>query len=492
VFNNQSQRNREARAHIELPPNAVVSRLTLWVNGEEREAAFAGRGQTREAYSQVVRRQRDPVLVTSAGKDTVMMQMFPVPVNGEMKARIGITVPLLQTDSDKAILRLPYLKESNFLLADYAKHDVWLESKVPLTFSNTDPSETPPAQGVYKLRDSLSDETLADPTMHILVETHSVFKPLVAVDTKSTEPQLIRQSIEKLQYQFNHLVLVVDASANMANFKQVMIAALNATLLDADLQLVIAGDEVDEVTIGTYGGAPKKTFVNALEETKFTGGQDNVPALRRARELASQQPNSVILWVHGPQPVELQSAETLRHDWERDSDGPLLFDLQVANGRNHIMEKLDGIPKIAKAHRRGPFIDDFKYWLAVLGSSNAIYSYAREAVDSTHMPGADEKASTHIVRLWAYDEIMRLLSQQNHDARSKAIQLATKYQLVTPVSGAVVLENQAQYDQAGLEPVEPGSVPTIPEPETWAMLIIALVLLTIVVRRQGRLGVGRI
>jgi hypothetical protein len=108
------------------------------------------------------------------------------------------------------------------------------------------------------------------------------------------------------------------------------------------------------------------------------------------------------------------------------------------------------------------------------------------------MPAAEEKASAHIVRLWAYDEILRLLSQDNYDARSKAIELATKYQLVTPVSGAVVLESQAQYDQAGLEPVEPGSVPTIPEPETWAMLIIALVLLTAVARRHGRPVVSRI
>jgi hypothetical protein len=492
VFNNQSQRNREARAHIELPPNAVVSRLTLWVNGEEREAAFAGRGQTREAYSQVVRRQRDPVLVTTAGKDTVMMQMFPVPVNGEMKARIGITVPLQQTDGDKAILRLPYLKESNFLLADYAKHDVWLESKVPLTFNHGDPGQSSTSQGIYRVKNSLSDETLADPAMHILVETQSVYKPVVAVDTKSNEPKLIRQSIEKLKYQFNHLVLVVDASAGMAEFKQAMLAALNAIPLDADLQLVIAGDKVEEVTIGTYGGAQKETLAKALEATMFTGGRDNVPALRRARELASQQPNSVILWVHGPQPVELQSAETLRHDWERDSDGPLLFDLQVANGRNHILEKLDGVPEITKAYRLGLFIDDFKHWLAVLGSGKPLYTYARQAVDSAQMPAAEEKASAHIVRLWAYDEILRLLSQDNYDARSKAIELATKYQLVTPVSGAVVLESQAQYDQAGLEPVEPGSVPTIPEPETWAMLIIALVLLTAVARRHGRPVVSRI
>src|SRR4030095_4408520 len=41
-FKNVATVDREARAQIKLPQGGVVSRLTLWVNGEEREAAFAG------------------------------------------------------------------------------------------------------------------------------------------------------------------------------------------------------------------------------------------------------------------------------------------------------------------------------------------------------------------------------------------------------------------------------------------------------------------
>ena len=57
---------------------------------------------------------------------------------------------------------------------------------------------------------------------------------------------------------------------------------------------------------------------------------------------------------------------------------------------------------------------------------------------------------------------------------------------MTPLSGAVVLETSAQYQQAGLEPVEPGSVPTIPEPETWAMLAVALAMLGVHRYRRRR------
>lgn len=40
-FKNVSAEQREARAQIALPPGAVVSRLTLWINGEEREIGRA-------------------------------------------------------------------------------------------------------------------------------------------------------------------------------------------------------------------------------------------------------------------------------------------------------------------------------------------------------------------------------------------------------------------------------------------------------------------
>ena len=54
----------------------------------------------------------------------------------------------------------------------------------------------------------------------------------------------------------------------------------------------------------------------------------------------------------------------------------------------------------------------------------------------------------------------------------RQLSLAVRYQLVTPVSGAVVLETAEQYRQPVLQPVDAGTVPTIPEPEMVALLLI--------------------
>ena len=66
------------------------------------------------------------------------------------------------------------------------------------------------------------------------------------------------------------------------------------------------------------------------------------------------------------------------------------------------------------------------------------------------------------------------------------MQLAGRFQLVTPVSGAVVLETQQQYQVAGLQPVDPATVPSIPEPATSLLLLLGLLATWPMLRRRLR------
>src|SRR5882672_11394940 len=136
-FKNSSLIDREARLQLALPPGAVVSRATLWVNDEEREAAYGGRAEVRAAYQKVaVQQRRDPLLVTTKGADRVLAQAFPVPRNGgTIKFKIGITAPLEITDATKARLTLPALVDRNFSIESDAVHNVWIDSRQPLTVS---------------------------------------------------------------------------------------------------------------------------------------------------------------------------------------------------------------------------------------------------------------------------------------------------------------------------------------------------------------------
>jgi hypothetical protein len=57
--------------------------------------------------------------------------------------------------------------------------------------------------------------------------------------------------------------------------------------------------------------------------------------------------------------------------------------------------------------------------------------------------------------------------------------------IVTETTGAVVLENREQFKEHGLDPASDlKSVPTIPEPEEYALMAVASVLLAITFLRH--------
>src|SRR5262249_31550802 len=99
-------------------------------------------------------------------------------------------------------------------------------------------------------------------------------------------------------------------------------------------------------------------------------------------------------------------------------------------------------------------------------------------------PGNSKETSKHLARLWASGEVINLLRRGDDKSFDDATKLAANYQLVTPLTGAVVLETQEQYQRAGLEPVKSGTVPTIPEPEEWLLMLSALAVLSWILFRR--------
>jgi hypothetical protein len=82
--------------------------------------------------------------------------------------------------------------------------------------------------------------------------------------------------------------------------------------------------------------------------------------------------------------------------------------------------------------------------------------------------------------------VLAALAENESAAREAALKRAVAYQLVTPISGAVVLEAQKQYQEAGLAPVSSDTVPSVPEPEIWMLIALLVALAGIVLARQCR------
>lgn len=470
VFKNAGQAPSEARTQIALPPGAVVSRLTLWINGEEREAAFAGRRQVREAYQAVVSQRRDPVLVTTAGPGRISMQLFPVPPQGEMKVRVGMTMPLKLNGANEGVLRLPYFQERNFELRDDLKHSVWIESKSPLRGAGVAPS----GSGIF--RTDLEDERLDERETVILASRED---QSIAWSSDLRAPEyIVRQVIDADQSTRGpgSLVIVMDGSTSVRKAAPRIAQALAALPESAAVSLIFAHDEKKTAEhIRALGGA---TAAEQIESFDFSGGHDNTAALVRGLDIAGSQPGAVLLWIHGPQPVLLQTDEALLQRLQRGAPVSQWYELQVEPGRNLLTEKLDGVARI-ETLRDGELEQVVSTW-----GTEPSFTVRRERVEAKENAAAmaeGERTSDHLARLWANDEVARLIRA---GFTSEAVELAQRYQLVTPVSGAVVLETQQQYAAAGLQPVPEGTVPTIPEPEEWALILIALGALAYAILRR--------
>ena len=113
--------------------------------------------------------------------------------------------------------------------------------------------------------------------------------------------------------------------------------------------------------------------------------------------------------------------------------------------------------------------DDLENLLRTLNGKVPQYRLAREKIAADSTGDRGKRFGRHIERLWARDEARNLAGARHRD---DAIRLAARQQLVTPVTGAVVLETKQQYAANGLEPASLETVPMIPEPQTLTLWIL--------------------
>jgi XrtN system VIT domain protein len=102
-------------------------------------------------------------------------------------------------------------------------------------------------------------------------------------------------------------------------------------------------------------------------------------------------------------------------------------------------------------------------------------------------PKPTNGAPDHLYRLFAYNHLMQQVGSYYFDRNrlnDKLIREAEEANIVTPVSGLVVLETQKDYDRFGIKRDLHGlanatlkSEGAVPEPHEWAMLALLLVLL---------------
>jgi hypothetical protein len=485
-FKNSAVIDREARLQLALPPGGVVSRATLWVDGEEREAAYGGRGEVRAAYQQVaVVQRRDPLLVTTKGADRVLAQAFPVPRNGgTIKFKIGISAPLDLTAPGKARLALPALVDRNFSIGADAGHSVWIESRQALSAPAALESSRVDGR-LYRISGTLDDRALSGTRPAITVDrSPDAMSRLARLGDGEPIVQEIVNEITRGEPS-RSVMLVIDGSARLAGSSAKVIAALDAIPADAKVGAIIAAEPMQRVAIAPWSDAQKAAVVKLIRSTSFTGGQDNAPALADALLALEPEPQATLFWIHGPQPVSFSgSTARVEQATARLSRLPKVVLYSVEPGPNEVLPDAPWAWGARSLPQTGAIDADLAGFFARATGDKVVRRQQGSATEGT------TTGSDHIARLWANDRVLELMRTGGN--RADAVALAARYRLVTPVSGAVVLESKQQYDAARLTPVSQATVPTVPEPHEWALIIIACAALSWLVwrNRQQQMAVA--
>ena len=462
AFANDSNQQREARARIALPPGGVVSRLTLWIDGEEREAAFGTKGQVRRAYESVVSRRRDPVLVNVCGPDQVQMQCFPVPPKGEMKVRIGITIPLeLSDDGKTARLPAPAILTQNFSIPC---------DLLGLPADETKALEKPPATTAVYMEDD--------------------YLPIVG-------RAVVQRTARATGWRPKRVAVVLDASAAMEPFFEKDAArAFAAIPADVSVDLWLVGDEAPMAPVASPANDKDRAlaFEQAMRSNGCAGGRCNLVTLVRALDSLAKNPDpAALVWIHAAQPVVSQTADVLSAKLAGAAN-VRMFLCQVVPGTCEISSSLAASPSVRSctaAALKGDAVaaleEVFSKWGAVM------WQATRTNVARAEVPDDAAKAGRHLGRLWAAEETVRTYRVGDPVSLEKAQKIALPWQIVTPVTGAVVLETAEQYKQNNLKPAEAdsvpttsSSVPTVPEPGSVACLVLAALVLVLVLTFRAR------
>ena len=486
TFTNNSIRNQEARMQILLPQGAVVSRATLWVNEHMREATIAKKDQARKAYQAVVQASRDPLLVTTSGTDKVLVQCFPVQPKKEMHIRIGMTIPLLLDSQKQELLLMPMILERNF---DIAKpHSFKLACRKPIGFPGFKAAEkVEDGKPVYELTGEMTNKQLANCEAVATVAMDDIEKEIWCKAKKG----IIKARIEPAQIKApSHVYFVIDGSKQMEPFAAKIIEGFKGLPENIDPDVILASEEYlhkGEVT-DQYKNFGKDW--RSLKTMRYVGGQDNLPALCEAYKLAQKNPGSAVVWIHGTQPIKFNGLNSLTYNLEphycskhktyHNAYRPVFYDLQTEAGPNRLAEQFDQSDNFIQVARVGNITQSLGRLFGSWKPETTHYNLVMNESPTGSVPANSIQTSDHLARVWAYRSI---LAKQKSEPE-KALELACNYHLVTPVSGAVVLETMKQYKEHDLKPSDPAGVPTVPEPEMWLLFLVSIFIGGIYYLRQ--------
>jgi len=458
--------SEEALYTFHLPEGAVVSALSLWINGKEQKGLLSTRQKADSAYTTIVGQEyRDPSVVHWQEGNTVTVRVFPVTTESR-RFKLGITAPL-----EKNGRKLLY-------------SSIWFDGPSPAG---------------------------ARSTVHILPQQR-----LIRPEWPSSYPphwtlQCEDPGITTTSFQFDGKKYTTATPGQVegpAGFRQAYLdlnsswtreeyESLLVSLAGMPVYTSLNGDDLVTLTTANreaiFASCAKRAFSlfplyritdtsHALLISKSTAGSPNLSDLN-----GSGFSRQLQQWLDKGGPLRLYNIG--------EPISPYLRALRETGAFQY--EKGDLYTLQSHLHHND-FPTDAVAANEVLIEPAALL--IRRTDDTAAAPGdnpyttriSDPSAPDHLLRLFAYRRILQQLKgrlpgnlpEADLNAGTPQARMAMEAGIVTPVSSYIVLESRAGYDRFNINDNKDGlknaslqGKGAVPEPGEWAILISILALL---------------
>jgi XrtN system VIT domain protein len=473
--NKNSWSSEEAIMTFRLPEGGVVSTLSLWVNGVEREGLLTTQEKAAEAYKTVVGiERRDPSVIHWQEGNAVSIRVFPCTPLEARKVKIGFTTPLEVSDG-KLFYHLPQLEG---LPMNKAKHTV------SLTGVESFDSRTAFQKGDKKY--SLSTTYDADLSL-------------------STAVSPLSESFFSFQ---NKTYRIHEMAASESNY-----APFEPSEIYLDINAAWSKDA--EEIWNLVKNKPAFAFADG-KKTALT--EENRVAI--FKQMAQQ--NFSVFPFHK---VE-NPATALVISMNNRPFAPNFTDLKNSRFADEMAEKLPNLPQI-RTFTIGSttYLNALQQMRVTLSDKGNVEKLAKILKEKTFLKNlesdetlaiapsnlliSEEKgggkmggdAPDHVFRLFAYNKVLATVGRNfyrkaedvetHYFDLNDALRLAEKAHIVTPISSLIVLETQADYDRFNIRKSKNAlgnatltNAGAAPEPHEWLLIILAASVILWTIRQR--------
>jgi XrtN system VIT domain protein len=458
VYNHQSPgswRNQEEGIYtFHMPEGAVVSSLSLWIEGKEEKAILTSKQKATTAYQTIVgHERRDPSVVHWQEGNTVSVRVFPVMAGSSRTFKLGITAPL-QKDGEELVYENIWFdgpdarKAEEFVKLEVEKEETPIHqaSLVP------DNQRMVTRTGAYQPRwkASFKDIGLAESSFsfngyrYYLKPYQRQYVPATIADvyldineswTADDFRQIQENASQKRVWVYNRGFQQLAESNQQELFYQLQKQSFSLfpfhLIKNRERSLVIQKSGSYSPSVSDLAGSPFLKNLQAKLDSKnrikvFQLGQEMSPFIRSLKERRC-------------------------------------FDYEIGD-----------LKLLRRLLKENLFIRDTE-------SDNEIIVHSASVVIVKEAGESATTAPDHVMRLFAYNHIMQQLGRKEPTSTDSTaiIKEAEEAYVVSPVSSLIVLETQHDYDRFGIKDSEASlknaslqNKGAVPEPAEWMMIVL--------------------